>query len=254
MRLRESYAPGALWRGARDNLGIGVAVSGYGAVFGVLTAGKGIALADMVAMNLFIFAGAAQFLIVEMWTPTAVVAEIILAALIINLRYLLVGASLRPVFTGRPLHHKALGMHLVADENWAVTMNGVARAGGATGGAMPGPAHLLGGGLCLAAFWHAASAAGHVAGNFLPEPRLLGLDFAFTAVFLALALGLWKGRGDLLPWIITGATAWIAAEMLPGKWYVLIAAAAGFAATVVQHALTGGAGNGAEAEEALSDA
>lgn len=126
MRLRDSFAPGALWRGARDNLGIGVAVSGYGAVFGVLTAGKGIALADMVAMNLFIFAGAAQFLIVEMWTPTAVVAEIILAALIINLRYMLVGASLRPVFTGRPILHKALGMHLVADENWAVTMNGVA--------------------------------------------------------------------------------------------------------------------------------
>lgn len=138
MRLRDSFSPRDLWRGARDNLGIGIAVSGYGAVFGVLTAGKGIALADMVAMNLFIFAGAAQFLIVEMWTPHAVVAEIILAALIINLRYLLVGASLRPVFTGRPLTHKALGMHLVADENWAVTMNRVARAGGPGSPTMPG--------------------------------------------------------------------------------------------------------------------
>jgi predicted branched-subunit amino acid permease len=241
VRLRDSYAPGALWRGARDNLGIGVAVSGYGAVFGVLTAGKGIALADMAMMNLFIFAGAAQFLMVEMWTPTAVVAEIILAALIINLRYLLVGASLRPVFTGRPLLHKALGMHLVADENWAVTMNHV-----------PSPAHLLGGGVCLALFWHAASTAGHVAGNFLPAPEILGLDFAFTAVFLALALGLWKGRGDLLPWVVTAATAWVAAEYLPGKWYVLIAAAAGFLATVIQHTLRGP--QNASKEEALSDA
>lgn len=234
MRFRDSYSLAGLAGGVRDTLGIGVAVSGYGAVFGVLTAGKGIALADMVAMNLFIFAGAAQFIIVEMWSPAAVVAEIVLAALIVNLRYLLIGASLRPLFTGRPWWHKAPGMHLVADENWAVTMN---RLAGAQGTALT-PAHLLGGGLCLAAFWHAASAAGHMAGNILPPPEVLGLDFAFTAVFLALALGLWKGRGDLLPWIVTGATAWAAAELLPGKWYVLIAAVCGFLTVVVQHAVT----------------
>lgn len=230
MRFRDSYSPAALWQGARDNMGIGVAVTGYGAVFGVLAAGKGISLAAMEAMNTFIFAGAAQFVMVEMWHPGALAAEIVLAALIVNLRYLLIGASLRPLFAGRPLGHKAAGMHLVADENWAVTMNALARRDDLT------PAHLLGGGLCLAVFWHAASIAGHTLGRFLPAPEVLGLDFAFTAVFLALALGLWKGRGDLLPWIVTGATAWIAAETLPGKWYVLIAAAAGFATTVVLHA------------------
>lgn len=230
MRFAESYAPRALWEGARDNLGIGVAVTGYGAVFGVLAAGKGISLAAMEAMNLFIFAGAAQFVMVEMWHPSALAAEIVLAALIVNLRYLLIGASLRPLFEGRPLGHKAVGIHLVADENWAVTMNGLARRPDLT------PAHLLGGGLCLAGFWHAASIAGHALGGFLPAPEVLGLDFAFTAVFLALALGLWKGRGDLLPWIVTGATAWAASELLPGKWYVLIAAAAGFAVTVALHA------------------
>lgn len=139
-------------------------------------------------------------------------------------------------------------MHLVADENWAVTMNRVARAGGPGSPTMPGPAHLLGGGICLAAFWHAASAVGHMAGNFLPPPEVLGLDFAFTAVFLALALGLWKGRGDLLPWFVTGITAWLAAQLLPGKWFVLIAAAAGFTTTVIQHALAARSGDSADAE------
>lgn len=231
MRFRDSFSPAVLWQGARDNLGIGVAVSGYGAVFGVLVAGKGISLAAMEAMNLFIFAGAAQFIMVEMWHPRAVAAEIILAALIVNLRYMLIGASLRPLFLGRPFAHKAAGMHLVADENWAVTMNAHARDPDALS-----PGHLLGGGLCLAAFWHASSIAGHALGGVLPAPEVLGLDFAFTAVFLALAIGLWKGRGDVLPWLVTGVTAWAAAALLPGKWYVLIAAVAGFAVTVALHA------------------
>lgn len=232
MRFRDSFSRAGLWAGARDNLGIGLAVSGYGAVFGVLTAAKGITLAQMMGMNLFIFAGASQFIIVDMWTPAAVVAEIILAAVVVNLRYLLIGASLRPLFTGRPLSHKVPAMHLVADENWAVSMSRLAGPDGAT----LTPAHLLGGGLCLAAFWYASSVAGYVAGNILPEPRSLGLDFAFTAVFLALALGLWKGREDLLPWIVTAVTAWAAAEALPGKWYVLIGAACGFVTVVILHA------------------
>lgn len=244
MPWRDSYSRAGLIEGAKDNLGIGLAVTGYGAVFGVLTAAKGISLAQMVGMNLFIFAGAAQFIIVDMWTPTAVVAEIVLAALVVNLRYLLIGASLRPLFTGRPFPHKPPAMHFVADENWAVTMN---RLAGPNRDSLT-PAHLFGGGLCLAAFWFAASAVGYMTGNFLPAPEVLGLDFAFTAVFLALALGLWKGRGDLLPWIVTGATAWAASEALPGKWYVLIAAACGFAIVVVQHWITGGDTAGKQAE------
>jgi hypothetical protein len=32
-----------------------------------------------------------------------------------------IGESLQPVFSGHPLWRKGLLMHLVADENWAVT-------------------------------------------------------------------------------------------------------------------------------------
>ena len=35
----------------------------------------------------------------------------------------------------------------------------------------------------------------------LPEPKSLGMDFAFTAAFIAIARSLWKGRRDLLPWL-----------------------------------------------------
>ena len=40
---------------------------------------------------------------------------------------------------------------------------------------------------------------GRLLGAFIDDPTRYGLDFAFTATFLALLLGMWKGRSDLDP-------------------------------------------------------
>jgi predicted branched-subunit amino acid permease len=120
-------------RGAVANLPVGASVAAYGSVLGMLAAQKGLTWLQLLAMNLAIFAGSAQFVMVEMWSPPLPVVEMILAVLIINMRYLLIGASLHPLFIGKPLAHKASIMHLVADENWAVTMAAYRRKGVTTG-------------------------------------------------------------------------------------------------------------------------
>ena len=111
--------------GAVANLPVGASVAAYGSVLGMLAAQKGLTWMQLLAMNLSVFAGSAQFVMVEMWAPPLPVVEMILAVLIINMRYLLIGASLHPLFKGKSLAHKAGIMHLVADENWAVTMAAV---------------------------------------------------------------------------------------------------------------------------------
>jgi len=83
-------------------------------VLGVLAAQKGIGLYTLLMMNLSIFAESAQFVMVDMWVPPLPIMEIALAVMIINMRYLLIGASLNPIFTGKSLAHKFLMMHLVA--------------------------------------------------------------------------------------------------------------------------------------------
>ena len=55
----------------------------------------------------------------------------------------------------------------------------------------------------------------------------MGLDFGFTAVFLALVAGLWRGRSDLLPWAVAAAVAVAGHLLLPGQWYVLLGGLAG---------------------------
>ncbi|KAB2889050.1 MAG: AzlC family ABC transporter permease, partial [Desulfobulbaceae bacterium] len=145
-------------RGARANIPLAISAMAYGGVFGVLSGNQGVSWAEMLAMDLLLFAGSAQLVMIEMWNAPLPVLEIGLAVLVINMRYLLIGASLQPVFDGRPLWQKILGMHLVADENWAVTI-AAHRRGGAS------PAFLAGGGILLLIAWTFSTLAGNLLGG-----------------------------------------------------------------------------------------
>ncbi len=202
-------------RGALANLPVAASVGAYGSVLGVLAAQKGIAWYELLVMNLSVFAGSAQFVMVDMWTPPLPILEIVIAVSVINLRYLLIGASLNPIFQGKTLAHKASMMHLVADENWAVTMAAYRRGGASTG-------YLFGGGLCLVTVWCMGTLTGHRLGSMVQNPEAFALDFAFVAVFTALTVSLWRGKTDMIPWLVAAVLAVAVEKLLPGKWYIVI--------------------------------
>ncbi len=202
-------------KGMRANIPLAVSAMAYGGVFGVLSGNQGVSWAEMLGMDLLMFAGSAQLVMIEMWQAPLPVLEIGLAVLIVNMRYLLIGASLQPVFDGRPLWQKVLGMHLVADENWAVTI-AAHRNGGTC------PAFLVGGGLLLLAAWTASTLAGNLLGGRIVEPERWGLDFAFVAVFAALSMSLWRDRDDLLPWLVAAGLSVAGERLLPGKLYIAL--------------------------------
>jgi 4-azaleucine resistance transporter AzlC len=200
--------------GFRENLVVAASVGAYGSVLGLLAAQKGIGWGQLLFMNLSIFAGSAQFVMVDMWLPPLPILEITLAVLVINMRYLLIGASLNPLFQGKSLCHKALFMHLVADENWAITMAKHHKEGTTTW-------FLLGGGLCVQAAWCSGTLLGHRLGAVISHPERFGLDFAFIAVFTALVFSFWHGKKDLLPWLVTALLALVTERLIPGKWYII---------------------------------
>ncbi len=207
-------------RGFLANLPVAASVGAYGSVLGVLAAQKGLGWLALALMNVSVFAGSAQFVMVEMWGTPLPIFEMTMAVMVINLRYLLIGASLRPLFAGKSLGHKFARMHLVADENWAVTMAEYRKCGTDTG-------FLLGGGLCVVTAWSAGTLIGHRLGAFVTHPEAFALDFAFVAVFTALAASLFEGKRDILPWLVAAAAA-IATELFfPGKWYIITGGMAG---------------------------
>jgi 4-azaleucine resistance transporter AzlC len=219
----------SLYKGAVANIPLAVSAVTYGGVLGVLSAQKGVTWAEMSAMNILMFAGSAQFIMVDMWQAPLSVLAISIAVFIINLRYLLIGASLQSVFVGHPLWRKALFMHLVADENWAVTIAEHRKSG-------TNPYFLFGGGILLLCAWSSGTLGGNLLGSFISQPEKYALDFAFTAVFAALTLSLWRGKGDMVPWGVAIGLALICENFLPGKWYIVIGGIGGaLAAALAEH-------------------
>jgi len=224
------------------NLPVAASVAVYGSILGVLAAQKGLSWLTLLLMNLSVFAGSAQFVMVDMWIAPLPIVEMTLAVLIINFRYLLIGASLQPLFQEKSLTHKLVMMHLVADENWAVTM-AKQRTGTAS------TYFLFGGGVCVCLAWCSGTLIGHRLGAIIEQPEAYALDFAFVAVFTALLMSLWRGKYDVAPWTVATILALVAYHFLPGKWYIVIGGVGGALASALFHNSqeTGGLSDGCDA-------
>ncbi|MDS0477222.1 AzlC family ABC transporter permease [Natrinema sp. 1APR25-10V2] len=203
---------------------VALGVGAYGLVFGVLAREAGLSVVTAVAMSATVLAGAAQLIAVGLWDWPIPVVAVVGTTLVVNLRYLLMGASLRPWFTTLSSRQAYVSLFFMADENWALTIKDL-RAGNGRG------AFLLGSGLSIWFFWVVATAIGAVAGGRIGNPETYGLDFVLTAIFLALLVGFWEGGESLPPWIAAALVA-VAAELaLPGRWYIL---AGGLAASLTE--------------------
>ncbi|MEM7258604.1 MAG: AzlC family ABC transporter permease, partial [Pseudomonadota bacterium] len=119
----------------------------------------------------------------------------LVASVAINLRLLLVTASVRDIFAGRPLWQRVLGAHMTTDENWALMLSAQAQ------GRQVGYWYLVGGGACLLATWLVSTVTGALFAATVPSPAAMGMDFAFAAAFIAVARSLWRGKSDILPWL-----------------------------------------------------
>jgi 4-azaleucine resistance transporter AzlC len=207
-----------------------IEISGFaiGLIFGVLAGQAGLSAAESVLMSVLVFSGAAQFVVLGLWAAPLPVASIVLTTLVVGLRHVLMGAALSPFFSRLPRLKAYASVFFMADENWALTMSEF-REG------RRDAAFLLGGGLAMFASWTTSTLIGGTVGGALRDPERWGLDFAFTAVFLALLVGMWRGRSDLLPWAVAALVAVAAHHLLPGQWYILLGGLAGSLAGAVRH-------------------
>ena len=196
-------------------LPVAISIASYGVVWGVRAGQAGFTPLEVVLMSGLVYAGASQFVAIDMWSPLSLpVASIVVATAVINLRMLLMTATLRPQFEHLPRWRALLAMFLVSDEVWAMTMAEHTKGGG-------GAAFMLGAGTLAWIGWVGSTLTGRMLGAVIDDPTAYGLDFAFTATFLALLLSMWKGRGDLVPWLAGGAIAIGVSMLVPGTWYII---------------------------------
>ncbi|MBV9218402.1 MAG: AzlC family ABC transporter permease [Methylobacteriaceae bacterium] len=209
--------------GVRDILPLIAAALPIGLLCGALGVSKGLAPAEVVAMSMLVFAGGAQFAALEIWRTPAPILLLAFSTLLINARHILMSASLAPK-TGlfSPLQ-RFLGFAVLADENWALSERRASTR------ALT-PAYFLTMGAVFWANWVIASTLGAIGGSFLGDPRRLGADFAFPAVFIGLIAGFWKGRTTAITVVASALVSAFVYLIVGPPWHVACGALAGIIA------------------------
>ena len=149
----------------------------FGLSYGVLADATGFGGTAAVVMSATTFAGAAQFASASVIDAGGTVAAAILAAVFLNARYLAVSVTVASIFPGAKLR-RLVESQAIVDESWALS---------GRRGRFEWPI-LVGSGLVFYVLWVASTALGTAIGGVLEDPNELGLDAAFAALFLALAM------------------------------------------------------------------
>jgi predicted branched-subunit amino acid permease len=181
------------------------------------------------ALSVFAFAGSAQF------GSTAVVASgggagaAVLAAVLLNARYVPMGIALAPSLRRGPLLRAAYGQAMI-DASWAMAHRGGGRFD---------PDFMVGATLPSYPMWVGGTAIGVFAGDLIGDPAALGLDALFPAFFLALLLGE-EIRSGRLAWMVALLGAAIALLLTPLTPPGVPVIAASVAALLGLHGASGG--------------
>lgn len=203
---------------------LGYVTIGFG--FGLLAVNTGYPAWFAMAMSIFVYAGAAQYIGIGLFAAGASISEIALVTLIVNLRHAAYGLSLIKPF-GRFPRLRPYLVFALTDETYALlsSLNESDREDG----------HFM---LAISAlnqfYWVTGTALGALAGSLIPY-RIDGLNFALTAMFLVLAVEQALKLKKVLPFLLA-AVSTVAAKLLVGDRGTIIA---GLCAAIVVLALTG---------------
>lgn len=218
-------------QGLIDVLPVVAAASVIGVLWGTLAAGKGLSTLEIGLMSASVFAGSAQFVAIELWRDPAPWLLLTATVFIVNIRHVLMGASLSRHMGNIPRGWRAPLFYVLADENWAFCERRV----------MTQPltmAYYLGLGLPMVTTWTVSSVVGAVAGAWLKDPAAYGFDFAFSALFIGILAGFWKGPRTGAVLAASAVVAAVAKLTIAGAWYIILGGLAGVLVAVLLHAET----------------
>jgi 4-azaleucine resistance transporter AzlC len=202
--------------GIRAAIAVAATVWFFGASFGLLARASGMGVLAPLVLSATTFAGSAQFALTSILGAGSGVAAAIVAAVLLNARYAPISISVARLFHG-PRLRRLVESQLIVDESWALASRGEGRFDRRI---------LLGAGLLLYVSWVSGTAVGVLAGDSLGDPKSLGLDGAFPALFLALLVPQLRAPRAALAALVGGAIALLLIPITPPGTPIVAASAA----------------------------
>lgn len=218
-----------LWRGLRAALPVMLGFIPFALVLGAQAAQKGLSLLEVPLMTGLNFAGGSEFTAVRLWTSPPHVLLIAAMSLLVNSRHLLMSAALAPLMRHIPKRHALVALFFMCDESWALALADAQQRRDRLS-----LYFYMGAALGLYLTWVVCTAAGAALGPVIGDIEQYGFDMAFTAVFLVLLRGMWRGLRVCRPWLISLMVAALTYRLLPDStWYVAAGAVSGLIVAAV---------------------
>ncbi|MFE7061466.1 AzlC family ABC transporter permease [Sutcliffiella sp. NPDC057660] len=171
----------------RNGLQAGISIAiGYVPIaitFGLLAKSAGLTVTETVMMSLLVFAGAAQYMSLNMIVLGSGVFEIVMTTFILNIRHFLMSASLNEKVEEDKLWKKSLYSFGITDETFSVTATkeGTIRTG-----------YMFGVIFISYSSWVVSSGIGHAIGSSLPDSLQESMAVALYAMFVGLLVPSFK--------------------------------------------------------------
>ena len=194
-------------------------VMGYlpiGFAYGVLAAGAGMSPFNTLLMSLIVFAGSAQLVAVGLVSQGLNPWAIVATTFIVNLRHLLMSASLSPYMEKWRGGQVAGFCFELTDETFGVHSLRFAR------GETHAPTAMQINLVCQLA-WVAGSALGVLAGGLITDVKPFALDYALPAMFIALLVMQVKDRLHALAALAAGVFSVLLLMAGVTQWNVILA-------------------------------
>lgn len=214
----------------------GPTILGYwsiGFASGAIGAISGFSISEILLLSALLYAGSAQFLFYSLWTAGAGPSAVVLAVLLVNIRYLLMSSYLARFFSGASTMQKFVSGVLLTDETFGVATQF------ATGrGTLP-YRWMLGLNVAAYANWIVANFMGALFAAVIPTGISHGLGFSLTAMFIGLLalnyFGSARKRLEIVAMVTSAAAVLATMRFLDVNVSVLVATA--LAATICATAL-----------------
>lgn len=162
-----------------------------GIAFGLLMDAAGYNVLWSFFMSLFVYAGSAQFLGVEMLSSMVSLGQVAVMTLILNFRHLVYGLSMLEKYRGMGMR-KLYMIFALPDETYALLSSGQVPEG------VDPHDYYFAVAALNQIYWVTGSVLGGLLGAALTI-NTQGADFAMTALFVVIAVGQWEDHKNRLP-------------------------------------------------------
>ncbi|BHH82865.1 AzlC family ABC transporter permease [Desulforhopalus sp. 52FAK] len=193
-------ASDAFLKGAQRAVPIVLGYVPIGFAYGVLAGKSGMSDTNTLLMSLIVFAGSAQFIAVGLFASGTGPAAVILTTFVVNLRHMLMAASLAPYMSGWKKRYLALFSYELTDETFALHSSRAVELKDCK-------VEALSLNLTAQLSWVTGTVLGIVASGLIGDVKPLGLDYALAAMFIGLLVGQCENKIRVCTALISGILA-----------------------------------------------